>query len=128
MAKGLHLQIHLSNPARRDLTAIAKWSLKEFGEEAALRYKALVRQALLEVAADPERPGSKERPELQAKGIRTYHLSFSRDRVSGQRVTEPRHLLVYRRREDGVIEIVRILHDSRDIQLHLPEQEARPPS
>jgi toxin ParE1/3/4 len=36
-------------------------------------------------------------------------------------VTEPRHFLLYRRREDGVIEVARILHDGRDLARHLPE-------
>jgi plasmid stabilization system protein ParE len=59
------------------------------------------------------------------KGARTYHLEFSRSRVSGSTVKEPRHFLLYRRREDGVIEVARILHDGRDLQRHLPEEYRR---
>jgi plasmid stabilization system protein ParE len=40
-------------------------------------------------------------------------------------VKEPRHFLLYRRREDGVIEVARILHDGRDLQRHLPEEYRR---
>lgn len=86
----------------------------------------LIRQALLDVEADPERPGSKERPEIMIKGARTYHLSLSRSRVSGQPVKEPRHFLLYRRRADGVIEVARVLDDARDLQRHLPEEYRRP--
>ena len=82
-----------------------KRSLQEFGEAASLRYSALIRQALFDIGADPERPGSKERPEIMIQGARTYHLEFSRSRVSGSTVKEPRHFLLYRRREDGVIEV-----------------------
>ena len=36
------------------------------------------------------------------RGARTYHLEFSRNRMSGSKVKEPRHFLLYRRRHDGV--------------------------
>jgi toxin ParE1/3/4 len=55
------------------------------------------------------------------EGARTYHLSFSRSRAAGPAVKEPRHFLLYRLRDDGVIEVARILHDGRDLQRHLPE-------
>ncbi len=61
------------------------------------------------------------------EGARTYYLEFSRSRVSGPGVKEPRHFLLYRRREDGVIEIARILHDGRDLQRNLPEGYRRAP-
>jgi hypothetical protein len=35
-------------------------------------------------------------------------------------VKTPRHFLLYRRREDGVIEVGRVLHDSRDLERQLP--------
>jgi toxin ParE1/3/4 len=98
------------------------WTVQEFGERAALRYDTLIKQALKDIGADPERPGSKERPEIMIRGARTYHLKFSRNRVSGSKVKEPRHFLLYRRHVDnGVIEVARILHDGRDLQGHLPE-------
>lgn len=92
-----------------------------FGAAAALRYDALIAQALRDLLVDPMRAGSKDRPEIMAMGARTYHLHFSRDRVAGDRVNEPRHFLLYRIRRDGVIEVARILHDSRDLDRHLPD-------
>ena len=85
----------------------------------------LIKQAVRDIGADPERPGSKERPEIMIEGARTYHLEFSRGRVSGPGVKEPRHFLLYRRREDGLIEVARILHEGRDLQRHLPEDYRR---
>lgn len=93
--------------------------------EASLRYSTLIRQALLDIEADHERPGSKERPEIMAAGARTYHISLSRARMSGVRVKEARHFLLYRRRDDGVIEVARVLHDARDLARHLPEGHRR---
>lgn len=87
---------------------------------ASLRYRAFIGQALLDLEADPERPGSKARPDLLVEGARTYHLALSRTRSVGARIKEPRHFLLYRRREDGVIEVARVLHDSRDLARHLP--------
>ena len=102
-----------------------EWTVQEFGERAALRYDILIKQALKDIGVDPERPGSKERPEIMVRGARTYHLEFSRNRVSGSKVKEPRHFLLYRRRDDGVIEVARILHDGRDLQRLLPEEYRR---
>lgn len=98
-----------------------EWTVQEFGGRAALRYDALIKQALKDIAADPERPGSTIRPEIMIEGARTYHISFSRTRVTGTRVKRPRHVLLYRLRSEGVIEVFRIFHDSRDLALHLPE-------
>lgn len=72
---------------------------------AALRYKALIRQALLDIEADPERQGTRERPEIMVEGARTYHITLER--------------------EDGVVEIARVLHESRDLDRHLPERFRR---
>jgi toxin ParE1/3/4 len=106
--------------AHRDIADILKRSLREFGVAASVRYRDLIRQALLDIEADYKRPGSIERPDLMVEGARTYHLSSSRMRVPGKQVNEPRHFLLYRRRPDGVVEVARILHDSRDLARHLP--------
>ena len=117
--------VRLTGRAKRDLSRLMKWTFEEFGERAAIRYDTLIKQALKDIGADPERPGSKERPEIMVRGARTYHLEFSRNRVSGSRVKAPRHFLLYRRRDDGVIEVARILHDGRDLQRLLPEEYRR---
>ena len=110
---------------QRDIKAILNWSRKEFGETAAARYKAPIKQALRDIGADPERPGSTEHPEIPIEGARTYHLWFSRGRVKGQRVKAPRHFLLYRRREERVIEVGRVCHDARDLARHVPEEYRR---
>ena len=115
------VRFHVTGPARRDIAAIVKRSLREFGEAASRRYGALIRQALLDIEADPERPGSKERREILIRGARTYHLQLSRSRVSGPGVRAPRHFLLYRRRADGVTEVARVPDDVRDLERHLPE-------
>jgi toxin ParE1/3/4 len=84
-------------------------------------------QALRDIADDPERAGSTERPELST-GARTYHLRFSRDRVgAGGAVKNPRHFLLFRQRDAGVLEVARVLHDAWELQRHLPEDYSSSP-
>jgi hypothetical protein len=81
-------------------------SREEFGETAALRYATLVAQALRDIGEDPERH------EFMIEGARTYHLEFSRKRVSGRRVKDPRYFLIYRRRGD-LVEVARAARSGR---------------
>ena len=115
-------KVRLAQLAQLDVKAILKWSEEEFGAAAALRYKTLIRQAIVDIGHDPERPGSAERSEMRLAGVRTYHLSFSRSRVNGPSVKDPRHFLAYRIGKDGVVEIARVIHDSRDLRRHLAER------
>lgn len=112
-------------PLARMFVRLCTWSERKFGKTAAVRYRALIKQAVRDVGEDPKRPGSKERPEIMIEGARTYHLQFSRSRLSSPGVKEPRHFLLYRSREDGVVEVARILHDGRDLVRHLPESYRR---
>ncbi len=112
-------EVVLAAPADRDFIEVMAWSVERFGAAAADRYETLIRRALTDLGEDPFRPGATQRPDLP-QGIYTYHLARSRDRVSGDRVKAPRHFLLYRVLSFR-IEILRILHDSRDLERHLPE-------
>jgi toxin ParE1/3/4 len=115
------LNFVIAPAAAADMAAILSWSEDHFGAAARRRYEALLEQAIVDVAGDPERAGSQHRPEI-AEAARTYHLLQSRDRVPVEigRVKEPRHSLLFRVRSDGAIEIGRVLHDSMDLARHLP--------
>lgn len=117
----------LAPAAQADIEAILAWSHDQFGELARLRYEALLVQSILDVVDDPGRAGSFRRPEI-AEAARTYHLRHSRDRVDAVsgRVRHPRHFLLYRASTDGRVEIARVLHDSMDLDRHLPDSY-RPP-
>lgn len=114
-------QVLLSGPARRDIAAILRKSLSDFGLPASLRYNALILQALRDIGVNSNRPGSKEHPEIMLPGARTYHLAFSRRHGTGVGVKEPCHIILYRHQSERLIQIGRILHDSRDLIRHLPE-------
>jgi toxin ParE1/3/4 len=112
-------RIVLSPTARQDIHNILLWSIDKFGTNAAALYRALLIQGLRDLALDPLRPGSKTRPEL-ADNARTYHLALSRSDVEGQHVKAPRHFILYRISSNH-LEVARILHDSRDLTRHLPD-------
>ena len=121
MPKPKFTRLKLSRAARRELLDIAKWTFKEFGRAALLRYDALILQALIEIDRDPCLPGSRELPKSLGSGIRTYHIALSKSKVKGDKVDSPRHVIVYRQLKDGKIEIINIIHEARDLSRHLPK-------
>ena len=76
--------------------------------------------ALQALADKPYRIGSHERDEL-APGLRSYHLTYSRQQARHPHgtVKSPRHIEFYRVANDEVFE-VGLLHDTMEVQLHLP--------
>lgn len=115
------LPFRLSDQATHDIEDILAWTHQHFGDQARLRYEALIAQAIWDLALDPSRFGCHPRSEL-ADGAMTYHLRHSRDHVGSPpgRVRKPRHFLVCRVGADGRLEIGRVLHDSMDTARHLP--------
>lgn len=113
----------LSATAQEDIVEILAWTYEQYGDVARKRYEALIVAALSDIASQPFRPGSIDRPELGA-GVRSWHLRLSRKRASlaAGTVHRPRHFLVYRQEGDVTV-IGRILHDAMEIARHL-EQEA----
>jgi toxin ParE1/3/4 len=115
-------RVVLAPAAEEDIVRILAWSYEHFGEQARLRYGALLTQALVDIAEDPKRAGSVPREEL-ATGARTYHLWHSRQRMAKSvgKVGTPRHFLLLRTNAEGQVEIGRVLHDSMDLASNLPE-------
>ncbi len=115
-------QYRISNAARADIVDILRLSQTQFGDQARQRYQALILAALQALADTPYRIGSHERNEL-APGLLSYHLVYSRQqaKLPHGAVKSPRHVIFYRVANDEVIEVVRLLHDAMDVQLHLPD-------
>ena len=113
-------RIVFSPSAQSDIDEALRWGHEWFGERAVQRYRILLRQALRDIAANPELAGSRARPEY-AGGIRTYHLAFSRTRAAskGGYVKEPRHVTVYRPQGEKEVLIVRVLHESSELNRHM---------
>lgn len=112
----------ISPAAERDIESILAWTHEQFGAQGRLRYEALIIRAILDLAADSRRTGSQTRPEV-AIAARTHHLCHSRSRVRAAvgRVRRPRHFVLYRIRDDGQVEIGRVLHERMDLARHLPK-------
>lgn len=73
----------VSSAAEHAIESILRWTDEHFGERARLRYEALLIQAIADLAQDPERPGSHNRPEI-APAARTLI-------ISGIAASESRH-------------------------------------
>lgn len=114
-------QYRISSAARADIVDILRLSQTQFGDHARQRYQTLILAALQVLANTPFRIGSHDRDEL-APGLRSYHLIYSRQQAKHThgRVKSPRHIVFYRVANDDVIEVVRLLHDAMELQLHLP--------
>lgn len=90
------------------------WTAIRYDTDQAVKYQALLDQALDDLRLDPERASSILRPELGV-GVRSYHIALSKFR-SGTGIKSPRHVVVYAlRREDEVL-VLRIVHDRMNLR------------
>lgn len=112
-------KLSITHPARSDLTDIRRYTIDRYGRAGADAYDALLKQAIRDVWEDPFRPGSRERPEIGAS-IRRYHSALSRERAA-LTVNAPRHFILYFLPHDSEVVISRVLHDSRDLARHIPD-------
>lgn len=113
----------LAAAARADIINILTWTQEQFGETARQRYQALIIAGLRDIARQPTRPGSLERPEL-GESVRSWHLGLSRDRAGTDSgiVRRPRHFLIYRSDGERVL-VGRVLHEAMELTRHLsPER------
>jgi len=114
----------LSAAARADIIDILAWTHEQFGAAARKRYEALIVTGLRDIAHQPARPGSLERPEL-GEDVHSWHLALSRDRARTDTgiVRRPRHFLIYRRLGSECVVVGRVLHDAMELAHHLdPDQ------
>lgn len=114
----------LSAAAQTDIIDVLTWTQQNFGTLARTRYETLIVTALRDIAAQPDRIGSIERPEL-GDGIHSWHLWLSRDhaRTESGVVRRPRHFLIYRI-EGNLVVVGRVLHESMELERHLGKKDA----
>jgi len=103
----------LSQPAEAELDDILDRSEDKFHEIGRMRYATLLVQAMQDIAEDPQREGVEW---VRALGMRigVYHVWYGRNSVPNpaERVHEPRHLIVFRVADDGIVDILGFAHDS----------------
>lgn len=106
--------VRLSAAAENDYRQILRWTVDHFGAAQALSYAETLSSALQALSAGPAIIGAKERPEI-GKHIWTLHVA----RLG----RKGRHFVMFRvgcveGRE--VIDVLRLLHDSMDLERHFP--------
>lgn len=109
--------VRLSASAEADFRQILRWTADNFGSAQARFYADTLSSALQALSAGPSIIGVKERPEVDSN-IWTLHVA--RNGRKG------RHFIMFRvagAHDSKVIEVLRLLHDSMDLERHLPAQE-----
>ena len=104
-------RVRFGGAAELDFANILKFTTENFGARQSRLYRDTLVQAIGELANGPDIAGSKARDEIM-RGLRTLHIA--------RRGRRGRHFLLYRVATERIIEIGRILHDSMDLQRHLP--------
>ncbi len=112
-------RFRLARPARIDLANILATSAERWGAEGRQRYAAVLAAAMRQVAAEPDGPLTRKRPELRSE-LRSFHVRYARP-AQAAKVRRPVHVLYYRVVEEGVIEIIRVLHERMEPSRHLDE-------
>jgi toxin ParE1/3/4 len=113
-------RFRLARPAQIDLASILSISAERWGAGARQRYAAVLAAAMRQVAAEPEGPLSRKRLELRS-GIRSFHVRHTRPSAEVASVRHPVHVLYYRVDREGVIEILRVLHERMEPSRHLDQ-------
>jgi toxin ParE1/3/4 len=108
----------LSYPAKADIASILRTSENRRGPRARVRYRALLTAAMRRVAADPKGISTSDRSEL-LRGIRSYHLRYSRNDSDEAAVANPVHVIFYSVLPLGMIEVVRVLHERMEPSQHI---------
>jgi len=105
----------LSRPAEQDFIGIIRWTAENFGARQASAYRDLMLQSLLKLRRGPDVLGARSRDEL-GPGLFTLNV--------GRRGKPGRHLLLYRPQSGQIIEILRVLHQSMDLELYVSPDAA----
>lgn len=109
--------VRLSASAESDYRQILRWTVDNFGSPQARRYADTLASALQALCAGPFIIGVMERPEIGAN-IRTLHVA--RNGRKG------RHFVMFRVVQGrDEIDVLRLLHDSMDLERHVPPTEQR---
>ncbi|MFI4986313.1 MAG: type II toxin-antitoxin system RelE/ParE family toxin [Alphaproteobacteria bacterium] len=102
----------LSAAAETEIDAILVRSEDSFGADARKRYAALFVAAMQDVSEAPQRP-SVVWLRVARHRVGLYHIHHSRAHVPDPpgRVGEPRHVIVIRVADDGIVDILGVMHE-----------------
>lgn len=103
-------RFRLARPAPIDLGSILATNAERWGVDGQQRYAAVLADAMRQIADEPQGPLTKNRTGLRS-GIRSSHVRQARRAAGATNIRRPVHVLYYRVAREGVIEIVRVLHE-----------------
>jgi toxin ParE1/3/4 len=109
--------VRLTAAAEGDFRQILTWTSARFGEKQARAYGEALSAALRALTAGPTIAGVRARSDI-GKGMYTLHVA--------RQGRKGRHFVVFRTGRESshnVIEVLRLLHDSMDLQRHLPSDD-----
>lgn len=108
--------LRLSATAEADFEQIVDWAVARFGPQQAQIYVSVLAAAIQELHCGSDLPGAKDRSEI-GRGICTVHAARHQRKA--------RHFVIFRVAPDQVrtIDVIRILHDSKDLARHWPTGE-----
>lgn len=107
----MSFRLRFSKRAARDIEAVLAHTLQEFGQQQYEVYKELIRLAMVDIAADPNRPSARRHPDLRPD-CRLFHIA--------RPGRNARHFFLYRLIGDRLVLVGGLLHDSMDLRRHLP--------
>jgi toxin ParE1/3/4 len=104
--------LEISSMALRDYQDILVWTRTQFSSQQARIYAQTIESALQDLRQGPDMAGVRWRPEL---GVGIASLHVARNGYKG------RHMVIFRvasLKDTAVIKVLRVLHDSMDLQRH----------
>ena len=104
----------LTKLAAADYAAILRFTLKRWGKEQLAAYNRLLDSGIAAVAHEPKRLNSHSCDDLRP-GFRSFNIG-----LLGTHPRLGRHVIYYRIADDGVVEVLRILHDRMEVSSKLP--------
>ena len=105
-------QVRLASQAEQDLFDIILWTAENFGTNQAEHYAETIALAIEALHDGPEILGAEVRDEI-GMGIRALHVA--------RQGRKGRHFVAFSVSEGHIINILRLLHDSMDLAMHLPK-------
>ncbi len=114
---GENWRVRLSAAAVADFHAILDWTAERFGAAQARAYQQTLIDALDALRGGPKAIGARPRNDV---GRDLYTLHVARNHRRG------RHFILFRPMSSeagGIVEVVRLLHDSMDLARHLPPDD-----
>lgn len=108
-------RVRLARQAESDLEEILRWTAKRFGTAQAEQYAVVLVSAMTALHDGPEIVGARMRDEIGAN-VGTLHVA--------RRGRKGRHFVVFRVADANVIEVLRLLHDSMDLNRRVAVEPA----